>query len=57
MFSKSANYYDEIYGSMGKNYPKEANKVHKLIQKYVKSGGISLLDVGLWNGSSCRLAQ
>jgi ubiquinone/menaquinone biosynthesis C-methylase UbiE len=55
MFSKSANYYDEIYGSMGKNYPKEANKVHKLIQKYVKSGGISLLDVGCGTGHHAGL--
>jgi ubiquinone/menaquinone biosynthesis C-methylase UbiE len=50
MFSKSANYYDEIYGSMGKNYSAEANKVHKLIRKYVKSGGTSLLDVGCGTG-------
>ncbi len=41
MFSKSANYYDEIYASMGKDYAKEANKAHKLIQKYLKSDGES----------------
>jgi ubiquinone/menaquinone biosynthesis C-methylase UbiE len=55
MFSKSAKYYDEIYGSIGKNYSKEAKKVHKLIQKYVKSGGISMLDVGCGTGRHAGL--
>ncbi len=50
MFSKSADYYDEIYTSMGKDYFKESNKVHKLLQKYVKSGGESLLDVACGTG-------
>jgi ubiquinone/menaquinone biosynthesis C-methylase UbiE len=50
MFSKSANYYDEIYNAIGKNYSGEANKVHKLIRKYAKSGGKSLLDVGCGTG-------
>ena len=55
MFSKSANYYDEIYNSIGKDYSKEANKAHKLIQKYVKSGGKSLLDVGCGTGHHAGL--
>src|SRR6185369_2809597 len=50
MFSKSAAYYDEIYNAMGKNYSSEAAGVHKLLQKYVKSGGHSLLDVGCGTG-------
>ena len=55
MFLKSSNYYDEIYKSMGKDYSKEANKVHKLTQKYVKSGGKSLLDVGCGTGHHASL--
>lgn len=55
MFSKSAHYYDEIYNSMGKDYAKEVNKVHKLIKKYGKSGGNSLLDVGCGTGHHAGL--
>ena len=55
MFSKSANYYDEIYNSMGKDYSKESKKVHKLIQKYGKSGGELLLDVGCGTGHHASL--
>lgn len=55
MFSKSANYYDEIYTSMGKDYPKEANKAHRLIQKYLKSGGEALLDVACGTGHHAGL--
>ena len=55
MFSKSANYYDEIYNTMGKDYPREANKVHKFIQKYAKSGGKSLLDVCCGTGHHAGL--
>ena len=50
MFSSSANYYDEIYASMGKDYSKESAKAHKLIQKYLNTQGKSLLDVGCGTG-------
>jgi len=50
MFSKSAQYYDELYGELGKDYSAEANKAHKLIQKYKKSKGKRLLDVACGTG-------
>lgn len=50
MFSKSAEYYDEIYASMGKDYAKESDKVQRLIQKYLNTQGKSLLDVGCGTG-------
>ena len=30
MFSKSAKYYDEIYGSVDKDYSAETDKIHKI---------------------------
>jgi len=45
MFSKSAKYYDEIYASIDKDYPAEAGKVHKIIQKLKRTQGDTLLDV------------
>jgi SAM-dependent methyltransferase len=57
MFSKSAAYYDEIYNAMGKNYFKETTKVHKLLQKHIRSGGTSLLDVGCGTGHHAGLLK
>jgi len=50
MFTKSAKYYDDIYLSQGKNYSTEADKIHRLIQKYKKSQGKLLLDVACGTG-------
>jgi ubiquinone/menaquinone biosynthesis C-methylase UbiE len=50
MFSKSANYYDEIYLTHGKDYSIEVDKVHRLIQKHKKSQGKLLLDVACGTG-------
>jgi ubiquinone/menaquinone biosynthesis C-methylase UbiE len=51
MFSKSAQYYDEIYAAAEKDYAAEVNKAHKLIQKHKKSKGKLLLDVACGTGA------
>ena len=51
MFSASEKYYDEIYASLGKDYSKETEKAHKLIQKHKQSKGRLLLDVACGTGT------
>jgi ubiquinone/menaquinone biosynthesis C-methylase UbiE len=51
MFSKSAQYYDEIYASIDKDYFAEAKKAHKIIQKHKQSKGKLLLDVACGTGA------
>ncbi|HLO27691.1 MAG TPA: class I SAM-dependent methyltransferase [Anaerolineales bacterium] len=55
MFSKSAQYYDEIYASIDKDYAAEASKTHKIIQAYKKSRGKTLLDVACGTGVHASL--
>ena len=50
MFSKSAKFYNALYGSMGKDYAAEAQKVHQLIQQHKKSPGNALLEVACGTG-------
>ena len=50
MFSKSAQYYDELYTALGKDYFTEAKKTHTFIQKHKKSKGNYLLDVACGTG-------
>jgi ubiquinone/menaquinone biosynthesis C-methylase UbiE len=50
MFSKSAEFYDTIYLSQGKDYANEAKSAHELIQKHLRSGGNMLLDVACGTG-------
>jgi ubiquinone/menaquinone biosynthesis C-methylase UbiE len=51
MYSRSEKYYDDICASLGKNYSKEAEKAHKLIQGHKRSKGKLLLDVACGTGS------
>jgi ubiquinone/menaquinone biosynthesis C-methylase UbiE len=49
-FEKSADYYDVIYDAIGKNYRKEAWRIHQLIRIHKKSEGKALLDVACGTG-------
>ena len=55
MFSKSAQYYDEIYASVDKDYVAEVSKAHKIIQKHKQSSGKYLLDVACGTGAHAGL--
>jgi len=55
MFSKSAQYYDEIYASIDKDYSAEADRAHKIIQTYKQSKGKLLLDVACGTGAHAEL--
>jgi len=49
-FEKSAKYYDLIYDELGKNYGKEARRIHQFIRICKKSKGHALLDVACGTG-------
>jgi ubiquinone/menaquinone biosynthesis C-methylase UbiE len=51
MFSKSADFYDAIYAAVGKDYMREVEILHALIQEHKRSTGNSLLDVACGTGS------
>ncbi|HJR79274.1 MAG TPA: class I SAM-dependent methyltransferase [Anaerolineales bacterium] len=55
MFSKSAQYYDEIYASIDKDYPAEVKKAHKIIQQHKQTKGKLLLDVACGTGAHAGL--
>ncbi len=57
MFSKSAKFYNALYGSMGKDYAAEAQKVHTLIQQHKRSPGNSLLEVACGTGLHASILQ
>ena len=50
MYAKSAEIYDAIYDSVGKDYAGEAAKLHKLIQEHKRSSGNALLDAACGTG-------
>ena len=49
-FKKSANYYDLIYDTVGKDYRKETKRLRALIQNCKQSRGKDLLDVACGTG-------
>ena len=49
-FEKSAEYYDVIYDALGKNYGKEASRIHQIIRTHKRSEGKALLDVACGTG-------
>jgi ubiquinone/menaquinone biosynthesis C-methylase UbiE len=57
MFSKSAKFYDALYGSMGKDYAAEAQKVHHIIQQHKQSPGNALLEVACGTGLHASILQ
>ena len=57
MFSKSANFYDALYGSMGKDYAAEAQKLHTTVKQHKRSTGNTLLEVACGTGKHASLLQ
>jgi len=55
MLSGSEKYYDDIYGSMGKDYVAEADKAREFIQKHKHTHGNALLDVACGTGTHAGL--
>lgn len=50
MFSKSAQYYNDIYSAADKGYVAEASKINAFIQKHKHTKGNTLLDVACGTG-------
>jgi len=55
MFSKTAKYYDDIYGAADKEYDEEAKKIRAFIQKYKRTKSNTLLDVACGTGVHAAL--
>ena len=49
-YERQAVFYDAIYDAQGKDYEKEAEQIKGVIEKYKKSPGNALLDVGCGTG-------
>lgn len=55
MLSGSEKYYDDIYGTMGKDYAAETDKLRAFIEKYKRIDGNTLLDVACGTGTHAGL--
>jgi len=51
LFSKSAKFYNALYGALGKDYPAEARTVHTLIQQHKKTPEKALLEIACGTGA------
>lgn len=49
-YARSAAYYDLIYEAAGKDYARESQRVHELIQQHKRTPGQALLDVACGTG-------
>ncbi|MBI3998513.1 MAG: class I SAM-dependent methyltransferase [Armatimonadetes bacterium] len=58
MYVRSAAYYDAVYiAGLGKEYAREADQVHALIQQHKRSEGNALLDVACGTGNHLQYLQ
>lgn len=49
-YERQAVYYDAIYEGQGKDYEKESDRIHEVVEKHKKALGNNLLDVGCGTG-------
>ena len=49
-YSRSAHYYDLIYEAAGKDYARESQHLHEIIQQQKRTSGHALLDVACGTG-------